>query len=169
VTGRNADAASALAGMEFPARHQRQILGYTREMHDLLLAADVVVSKPGGLTTSESLACGCPMVIAEPIPGQEDRNADFLLENGCGIKVNNLASLPFKLGSLLDDPERMSRMRSAALRCAKPHAAIDIATQCVSLLNWRRSGRNVEAIALRATPALIGSTEDLMESIEWSI
>ena len=91
-------------------------------MHELLNAADVVVTKPGGLTAAESLASGCPMVIAEPIPGQEDRNADFLLENGCAMKVNNLASLTHKLASLLSDPERLSRMRFDALRCAAPRS-----------------------------------------------
>ncbi len=74
-------AAEALAAIEHDSRHRRKILGYTNQMHELLRAADVVVTKPGGLTTAESLASGCPMAIAEPIPGQEDRNADFLLEN----------------------------------------------------------------------------------------
>ena len=76
----------------------------------------VVVTKPGGLTAAESLASGCPMVIAEPIPGQEDRNADFLLENGCAVKVNNLASLAYKVESLLEDSARLGRMRAAALQ-----------------------------------------------------
>jgi processive 1,2-diacylglycerol beta-glucosyltransferase len=83
-------------------------------MHEFLLTADVVVSKPGGLTTTETLASGCAMLIVEPIPGQEDRNADYLLENGCGIKVNNLSSLTLKLSSLLNDPEKLARMRQNA-------------------------------------------------------
>jgi processive 1,2-diacylglycerol beta-glucosyltransferase len=169
VTGKNAEAASALTAMELPSRHRRKVLGYTTEMHDFLTAADVVVSKPGGLTTSESLACGCPMVIAEPIPGQEDRNADFLLENGCGIKVNNLASLSHKLGSLLDDPERVAHMRAAALRCSRPRAAFDIATGCLQLLNWRDAGNCNAALASQPRPVLIDSSEGLTESIEWSI
>ena len=86
VTGRNSAAAAALASMDHHPRHRRKILGYTTQMHELLRAADVVVTKPGGLTTAESLASACPMVIAEPIPGQEDRNADFLLENGSPSK-----------------------------------------------------------------------------------
>jgi processive 1,2-diacylglycerol beta-glucosyltransferase len=135
VTGRNADAAEVLASMDHDPRHKRKILGYTSQMHELLNAADVVVTKPGGLTTAESLASGCPMVIAEPIPGQEDRNADFLLENGCAIKVNNLASLTHKLASLLSDLERLSRMRFDALRCARPRAAFDVAAGCIQLLN----------------------------------
>ncbi|MGD0389153.1 MAG: glycosyltransferase [Tepidisphaeraceae bacterium] len=134
VTGRNEAAAEALASMEHDPRHRRKILGYTTRMHELLRAADLVVTKPGGLTTAESLASGCPMVIAEPIPGQEDRNADFLLENGCAIKVNNLSSLTYKLSSLLEDSGRLGRMRAAAMRCARPGAAHDVAANCVQLL-----------------------------------
>jgi processive 1,2-diacylglycerol beta-glucosyltransferase len=137
VTGRNADAGAALASMDHDPKHKRKILGYTSQMHELLNAADVVVTKPGGLTAAESLASGCPMVIAEPIPGQEDRNADFLLENGCAVKVNNLASLSHKLGSLLDDPIRMGQMRVAAIRCARPRAAFDVAAGCIQLLKYQ--------------------------------
>jgi processive 1,2-diacylglycerol beta-glucosyltransferase len=134
VTGRNSGAAEALASVDHHPRHRRSILGYSTRMHELLRAADVVVTKPGGLTTAESLASGCPMVIAEPIPGQEDRNADFLLENGCAIKVNNLSSLTYKLSSLLEDQSRLARMRAAAMRCARPGAAHDVAASCVQLL-----------------------------------
>lgn len=135
VNGRNTQAVEVLTSMDHDPKHLRKILGHTDKMHELLKAADVVVTKPGGLTTAESLACGCPMVIAEPIPGQEDRNADFILENGCGIKVNNLASLTHKLESLLDDPARLGRMRAAALRAARPGAALDIARGCIQILN----------------------------------
>jgi processive 1,2-diacylglycerol beta-glucosyltransferase len=134
VTGRNADAAQFLGSTDHDPRHKRKILGYTSRMHELLAAADLVVTKPGGLTTAESLATGCPMVIAEPIPGQEDRNADFLLERGCAVKVNNLASLTYKLESLLGGSDRLSRMRAAALASARPRAAFDIAASCIQLL-----------------------------------
>ncbi len=134
VTGRNADAAEVLASTYHDPRHKRKILGYTSQMHELLNAADIVVTKPGGLTAAESLASGCPMVIAEPIPGQEDRNADFLLENGCAVKVNNLASLAQKVGALLEDSNRLGQMRAAALRASRPRAAFDVAAGCIQLL-----------------------------------
>jgi len=134
VTGRNTEAGAALASLDHDPRHKRKILGYTSQMHELLNAADVVVTKPGGLTAAESLASGCPMMIVEPIPGQEDRNADFLLENGCAVKVNNLASLSYKLGSLLEDSARLGRMRVAALRSGRLRAAFDVAAGCIQLL-----------------------------------
>ena len=68
-----------------------------------MTAADIVVTKPGGLTTSEALACGTAMAVVNPIPGQESRNSDYLLENGAAVKINNLSTLPFKLDQVLAD------------------------------------------------------------------
>jgi processive 1,2-diacylglycerol beta-glucosyltransferase len=135
VTGRNAEAAETLAHIDHQPRHTRKILGYTTQMHELFHAADVVVTKPGGLTSAEALTSACPMVISEPIPGQEDRNADYLMENGCAIKINNLASLTHKLGTLIDDPARLARMRICAQSKARPQAAFDVAKGCLQLLS----------------------------------
>ena len=57
-------------------------MGFTRTIERVMAAADLAITKPGGLTTSECLAMGLPMIVTSPIPGQEERNADFLLENG---------------------------------------------------------------------------------------
>jgi processive 1,2-diacylglycerol beta-glucosyltransferase len=145
VTSKSGKGRQMMQAMDCPSRHTRHILGFSHQMHDLLLAADAVVTKPGGLTTSECLASGCPMIIVQPIPGQEDRNADFLLENGCGIKINNLACLTQKVSGLLSQPERLGRMRAAALDQAHPHAAFEVAAQCLSLLPARRN-----TVAIRA-------------------
>ena len=92
-----------------PAAPSAHVLGFTTEMDELMAAADLVMSKPGGLTTSEALASGTAMVIVNPIPGQESRNSDFLLENAAAIKVNNVATLPYKLEQLLAAPDRLGR------------------------------------------------------------
>jgi processive 1,2-diacylglycerol beta-glucosyltransferase len=62
-------------------------------MSEFMAAADCLIGKPGGLTISEALARGLPMVIVNPIPGQEERNADYLLEEGAAIRGNNLPAL----------------------------------------------------------------------------
>jgi processive 1,2-diacylglycerol beta-glucosyltransferase len=103
-----------------------KVLGYTTEMDELMTAADVLVGKPGGLTTSEALAKGLVPVIVNPIPGQEERNADHLLEQGAAIRCNNLPVLAWKLDSLLGDPERLARMRANVRRLARPDAARQI-------------------------------------------
>jgi processive 1,2-diacylglycerol beta-glucosyltransferase len=96
---------------------------YTRAMDEYMAAADLLVGKPGGLTTAEALARGVPMVIVNPIPGQEERNADHLLEAGAAIRGNNLPALAWNVDALLDDPERLAAMRAAARRLARPAAA----------------------------------------------
>jgi processive 1,2-diacylglycerol beta-glucosyltransferase len=101
VTGKNQALREQLASLNPPDRHRLHVLGFTDQMDELLIAADLVVSKPGGLTTSETLARGAAMAIVNPIPGQESRNSDYLLEQGAAIKINNIATLPLKLGELL--------------------------------------------------------------------
>jgi processive 1,2-diacylglycerol beta-glucosyltransferase len=139
VTGRNRDARYRLVRRLAPARHRVHILGYTDRMQELLGAADLVVSKPGGLTTAESLACGVPLVVVNPIPGQESRNADYLLENGAGLKANSIPALPGKVEGLLSSPERLSLMRRKAKALGRPMAAFEVA-QKVFELAWL--GRN---------------------------
>ncbi len=134
VTGRNADAKKQLASIPTPPRHSVHVLGFTDQIDQLMALADIVVSKPGGLTTSETLARGAAMLIVDPIPGQESRNSDFLLENGAALKVNNLAVLSHKLQSLLDDPTRLAQLRANASRLARPRAAFDIARHALQLL-----------------------------------
>ena len=102
-------------------------VGYTRDMDEYMSAADVIVGKPGGLTTCEALAKGLVFVIVNPIPGQEERNSDHLLENGCAIRSNNPTTLGYKIEQLLSDKERMNSMCENARRFARPNAAFDIA------------------------------------------
>lgn len=101
-------------------------VGYTTEMDEYMSASDLVVGKPGGLTTCEALAKGLIFVIVNPIPGQEERNSDHLLENGAAIRCNNLATLGYKIDKLLSDPKKMETMRQNALDFARPNAAFDI-------------------------------------------
>lgn len=109
------------------ARNPRfKIQGYTDRMHDLMKISDLFIGKPGGLTTSEALACGLPMCVVSPIPGQEERNSDHLLEFGIAVKANELTTLSWKIDSLLDDPNRLASMRQNALKIGRPHAGRDV-------------------------------------------
>lgn len=110
-------------------------VGFTTEMDQFMAAADLLAGKAGGLTTSEGLARALPMVLIEPIPGQEERNADHLLEAGAAIRCNNLPVAAWKVGALLDDPVRLRSMQEAARRMARPNAAADIAEDALALVN----------------------------------
>lgn len=127
VAGRNEAARARLAALPVPARHRAHVLGFTRQIDRLFAVADLLVSKPGGLTTSEALARGVPMAILNPIPGQESRNSDFLLEQGAAIKVNHVATLAGKVGALLADAPRLKRLRANAKALGRPQAARDVA------------------------------------------
>lgn len=110
-------------------------VGFTTEMDKYMAAADLLVGKAGGLTTSEALARSLPMALIEPIPGQEERNADHLLEAGAAIRCNNLPAAAWKIAVLLDDPARLARMREAARSMAKPNAAAIIAEDALRLVD----------------------------------
>jgi processive 1,2-diacylglycerol beta-glucosyltransferase len=123
VAGRNEELRRELAIHD--RRHPTHVLGFVTNMHELMAVADLIISKPGGLTTSESLALGKPLFILNPIPGQEAANSDFLLERGAAAKVNRVEDLPFRLGQLLGS-KKLSEMGRAAKNLGRPSSAPDI-------------------------------------------
>lgn len=101
-------------------------VGYTDKIDEYMAASDMLLGKPGGLTTAEALSKGLAMIIVNPIPGQEERNSDHLLELGIAIRCNNLPTLAYKIDKLLDEPARLQSMRQKALELSNPNAAVDI-------------------------------------------
>ena len=123
VCGRNEELRQRLLGLTREHSAQFKILGYTDEMHKLMKVSNIFIGKPGGLASSEAIACGLPMCVVTPIPGQEERNSDHLLEEGIAVKCNDLTTLAFKLDRLLDDPPRLALMKANALRFSNPTAS----------------------------------------------
>jgi processive 1,2-diacylglycerol beta-glucosyltransferase len=124
VAGRNERLQRALRAAAGP---RAVVLGFTTEIDEWMASAELLVTKPGGLTTSEALARGLPMVLVHPIPGQEQRNADALLEAGVAVRANNVEALAWKVDALLAEPQRLEAMRAAARKAARPDAAQKIA------------------------------------------
>jgi processive 1,2-diacylglycerol beta-glucosyltransferase len=112
-------------------------MGFTRTIERTMAAADLAITKPGGLTTSECLAMGLPMILVSPIPGQEERNADYLMESGVALKAMDAAALEFKVSRLLDEPARLASMRSRMPAIAKPQAAVDVLGEIAKRLEGR--------------------------------
>jgi processive 1,2-diacylglycerol beta-glucosyltransferase len=137
ICGQNEELKSRLeqmaAGTVADTNMSIHIVGYTNQMDDYMAASDFVVGKPGGLTMSEALACDQVFVVVSPIPGQEERNADHLLEEGAAIRCNNLPVLAYKIERLLDNPQRLAWMRKNVRRLARPRAAFDIVAKLQSL------------------------------------
>ena len=91
-------------------------------MPDLMRTAALFIGKPGGLSSSECMAAGLPMVLIHPIPGQEVRNSDFLLEEGAAVRCNYATTVGYKIDQLLAEPNRITRMAENARRIGKPDA-----------------------------------------------
>jgi processive 1,2-diacylglycerol beta-glucosyltransferase len=136
VAGRNEALRRDLAAQD--RAHPTHVLGFVNNMHELMAAADLLVTKPGGLTTSEALAMGKPLFIINPIPGQEAANSDFLLEHGAAAKVNSIDDLPFRLGQLLGS-RKLAAMARAARAVGRPGAAEEICQAAGGLLKNRTS------------------------------
>jgi processive 1,2-diacylglycerol beta-glucosyltransferase len=131
VCGRNQELRAKLAVQD--RRHPTHLLGFASNMQELLAASSLVITKPGGLTTSEALAVGRPIMVINPIPGQEAANSDFLLEQGAGVKVNRVEDLPFRVGQLLGSP-KLRAMARAARAVGQPEAALAVCREVMARL-----------------------------------
>jgi len=123
LAGRNA---AELAVLErLAAAHPGRLVpqGFTDRVERLMACADVAITKPGGATTAECLAMGLPMIVNASIPGQEERNANFLLEYGAALKAFDAPSLEYRVRYLMAHPDALEKMRARALALGRPHAA----------------------------------------------
>ncbi len=103
-----------------------KIMEYTNSVPELMSVSDLVITKPGGLTTSESLASGLPIIVINPIPGQEFQNAEFLEKKGVGIWIKSNNNISSTLRSLLNNPEKFKQMKINAKLLAKKYSTRDI-------------------------------------------
>ena len=140
VVGKNERLQRRLADVAQRLRHPVVVRGFVGNVCDYMRAADVLVSKPGGLTSSEALASELPLVMLRPLPGQEERNTRYLQERGVGIRVQSSRVLAPAIDALLGDTAMMERMRRAARALAHPDAAQTI-TQIIARLGRRTSSK----------------------------
>jgi len=109
------------------------LYGWREDMSDLFCAADVVIGKPGGLTVSESLACGRPFIATCCLGGQEKHNVEFLQTKGAGLHAQP-HQLPAVLAELFADPGRLQEMKRRAYQLGRPNAAQAVVAELDSIL-----------------------------------
>lgn len=126
VAGRNHALLSEIADLDSTPTVELKKIGFIDYVDDLVVASDIVITKAGGLIVSEILARARPMIIIDPIPGQEESNADYLAGVGAAISIRLPQHVPFAVTQLLSDPQRLKDMSVSAGRVAKPRAALDI-------------------------------------------
>lgn len=126
VAGRNKELLEEIQDLQNGATLRLLKLGFIDYLDDLIVASDVVITKAGGLTVSEILARGTPMIVIDPIPGQEEWNADYVAASGAGIQLRMIETAPAATIALLSATDRLAAMRTRAKQVGKPRAALEI-------------------------------------------
>jgi processive 1,2-diacylglycerol beta-glucosyltransferase len=124
VCGNNIKLHDSLSKIKSP---QLEVIGFTKRMHELMKQADILVCKPGGLTTTEALVVGLPMILMNPIPGQEERNAQVLVDAGAAVLASSPEDAANTAQMFLLSNKRLGRMKSAAFQISTPNSAKIIA------------------------------------------
>ena len=109
------------------------LLGYTDNIDELMSVSDIIISKPGGVTAAEALAKKLPMIIVQPLPGQEASNTAYLTEKNAAIKIDKIPDIKNVIEDLLANPSRLKHLAESAGRISKPNASLDIAKLLLNL------------------------------------
>ncbi|MGA2606771.1 MAG: glycosyltransferase [Terriglobia bacterium] len=110
-----------------------KVLGWVDNMHEWMVAADLMVGKPGGATLAEGFACGLPMLAVDPLPGNEQRTCQWIEKWGSGVWIKSPAELAPTIGRLLARREELDSLRARARALARPRAAYDAAEAILKL------------------------------------
>lgn len=133
VAGINTKLFNSLKKVVGKCKKKITLLGFVDNINELMSVSDIIITKPGGITTAEALTKKLPMIIVKPIPGQEANNTEYLMGKGAAIKTDNPEEINLIVDSLLRDPEKLNRMREYASRISKPDSSTDIARLLLSI------------------------------------
>lgn len=134
VAGRNEHLREQLEERRRKINHPFHVFGFVDNVHELMEVSDVLISKPGGVTVSEALTKRLPIVICRPIPGQETKNTEYLLEQKVAVKAEDPRDVPQLIEQLLSSPATLERMARNIERLRRPYASFDIAREVLDLI-----------------------------------
>ena len=135
VTGSNKKLFDWLERRRRSFRMKTTVLGFATNVDELMSVSSLIITKPGGLTISESLSKGLPIVILNPIPGQEAKNTEFLVKEGVAVKARTASDAALLTEGLMSQRSKLEHMRLNAARLAKPNASVDIARLILECAN----------------------------------
>ena len=104
-----------------------KVFPYVNRIEELMEISDVIITKAGGITTSEALAKKLPILVVNPIPGQERLNTEFLVEQGAAVEIKDTARIKDSLDDIFGSKGKLGSMKESAARIAKPDSALKIA------------------------------------------
>ncbi|KAA8675924.1 MGDG synthase family glycosyltransferase [Clostridium sp. HV4-5-A1G] len=132
ITGKNKKLYSELLKIKMSSSKETRIIGFTDQVNKYMQASDLLLTKPGGLTISEALICKIPLGLFSPIPGQEEKNAQFLLRNNLAVNLTDISKCKENIEKLLNSKEKLKIISENCNKFARPYAVNDI----FNLINW---------------------------------
>lgn len=120
--------------------------GFTHNVDLLMDAADCIITKPGGLSTSEALAKNLPIIMLDPIPGQEDRNEEFMLNNGLAMSISETFTVDEAIYQLIHHPYRIRQLKENMKIIAKPDSARDMGEFLISICGHEKPDKNETSV-----------------------
>lgn len=133
VTGTNKNVYNSLKHKIKDSSKRISLLGYAHNINELMSVSDIIITKPGGITTAEAMSKKLPMIIIKPIPGQEANNTAYLTAMGAAIKLDFPEDINFIIDDLISNTDKLSVLRAAAIRISKPKASLDCAKLLLDL------------------------------------
>jgi processive 1,2-diacylglycerol beta-glucosyltransferase len=134
VSGRDREMKARLESLRGRVALELHVFGWSDNIPELMTAADLLITKPGGVTAAEALAAGLPMLLTQPIPGPEERHVRYLEQHGVAVWAHDLDALPQLTHQLLSSPERLAEMGRRCRELARADAAHAIAQVARALL-----------------------------------
>lgn len=134
ITGNNKKLYSELQELKESSSKETKIIGFTNKVNMFMQCCDLLLTKPGGLTITESLICGIPLVLFSPIPGQEEKNAQFLIKHGLAVSISEIDNCSTIIQELLNDKTKLIKMKANCREYSKPHAGNDICNLINSII-----------------------------------
>jgi len=150
ICGRNHKLQESLTRKLSGSAHSIVITGFVDNVHEWMAAADLLITKPGGLTTAEAVASGLPMLLYKPLPGQETDNSAFLREAGVAVEAADEEELAALLSTLLRSPEQLANLRRKAVSCHREHAAYEALLSILETDTASRPHKLSDALYARA-------------------
>lgn len=135
ITGNNKKLLNELKKVEVPGDKKVKLIGFSKEVNKLMQASDLLLTKPGGLTITEALICCIPLAIFSPIPGQEEKNCEFLLDHNLAIDLYDGKNCRYQIEELLSSQERLKKLKENCLKYCKPDAGKNVYKLVESLVN----------------------------------
>lgn len=143
IVGRSARSEQRVLEYAHKVHYPVRVVRFVNNVHDYMHASDVLITKPGGLTSAEALVAQVPMVLFKPLPGQEERNTRYLVQRRAALRAKNTADLGRMIESLLESHEKRAAMRAAMAKLGKPDASVEIAAMIRSLAAEKAQGEEI--------------------------